>query len=419
MYVMNANPNLVNYQYTNSSDLNSAVQLLETYMVVVKSAKVMNVVAENLANKYYGITADFIKGTISMGSVQETGVLRIRSTTRNAQLSADICNTVLDVAPQQIKDVVGAGQAEPIDYADVPYAPDFRSPTQRGLFGALGGAVLAIAVLATLFLLNHKVADKEVLEENYTPPVLASIKRSKKNNPDPVSFLLNDDSPMELVECYAKLRMNLLYTLVGKDNKVVALTSAISGEGKSTITANLAISCAMSGKQVLLIDADMRRACQKDHFKYGGEEPGLSEVLIGSCSWWEAVLNTEYENLVVLPAGHLPPNPAELLSLPAISDLVSELQQHFDLVLIDTPPVNVVADPLILSSHVAGCVLVVRQNYSNHREIKKTLTAAEMTGMNVLGFAFYGENIKQGRYYGDKYYSRYYNKYDNRKHKSS
>lgn len=412
VYVLNGNPNVVNYQYTNLSDLNSAVALLDTYKVVIKSAKVMSVVTERLIADYPGITPGFISATLSMGSVSETGVFRILSTTSSAKLSADICNAVVDVAPAEIIRVVNAGNIEVIDYAVAPSYPDERSPMKRGIIGVLAGGVLAAALLLLMFLLNRKVTDSEDLTDKYTPPVLAEIQRKKIKGTDPSRFLLDGGSLTEQVESYAKLRMNLLYTLAGKENKAIVISSAISGEGKSTIAANLAISCALSGKKVLLVDADIRRACQREHFKYVEETPGLSEALIGEGNWWDLVIDSGRENLNILPAGHAAPNPAELLSLPAMSAMLTEMEKEFDLVLFDTPPMNVVSDPLALSSHVAGCILVVRQHYSDHREIRKALISAEMAGMNVLGFVFYGEKLKQGQYHGKKYYKQYYSRYE-------
>ena len=410
MYVLNANPNLVNYQYANSSDLTTAVQLLDTYMVVVRSSKVMTVVAERLQAKYPGISTGFISSSLSMGSVKDTGVLRINCSTGNAQLSADICNAVVDIAPAEIIRVVNAGNIEVIDYAEVPRGPDYRDPMKKGMLGAMAGAALAGAILVLLFLLNHKVTEAEELTDAYTPPVLSSVVREKKKSKDPKDFTLDKNSSLITSESYAKLRMNLLYTLVNKENKVIAVTSSTSGEGKSTITANLAIACATSGKRVLLIDGDMRRASQQAIFGYDKDLPGLSEVLIGSCKWWDAVLSDERENLNILPTGHLPPNPAELLSLPDMAELLAETQQQFDLVLIDLPPINIVSDPLMVSSHVAGCLMVVRQGYSDHREIRKALASAELTGMDVLGFIFYGGKINNGSYYNKKYYDKkYYN----------
>ena len=331
-------------------------------------------------------------------------------------MSADICNAVLDVAPDEIIRVVSAGSVKVVDYATAPLSPDYRNPMRRAMTGALAGAAAGIALLALLFLLNSKVADTKDLTQSYTPPLLASVRRSKKDSEDPVTFMLGDDSPMEVVESFAKMRMNLLYTLVGKQHHTVVITSSISGEGKSTISSNLAISCALGGKRVLLIDGDMRRSSQKEIFKYRRSSMGLSDVLVGNCEWQQAVRATDWDTLNVLPAGQKPPNPAELLSSKEMQNLLEQLERNYELVLIDMPPINIVSDPLVLSSSVAGALFVVRQNYSDHREVTKALKAAELTGMEILGFVFYGENLHQGSYYYDrKYYRGYYNKYDTRK----
>ncbi len=414
MYVLNGNPNLVNYQYTNTSDLDSAVQLLDTYKVVVKSNKVMDAVAERLSADYPGITPQFIAGTLSMSSVSKTGVVEVVSRTWDAKLSKDICNAVLDVAPEEIIRVVNAGAIEIIDYAEEPLQPDQRSPVRRALIGALAGIFLAVGLLALLFLTNHKVRDEDELTTNYTPPVLASIQRNKKKREDPKTFVLTDASPMEVREGYAKLRMNLVYTMAGKERKTMVITSAVSGEGKSTIASNLAISCAKGGKKVLLIDGDLRRARQSEIFGFRKKRTGLSDILIGKCSWNEAVIPGDEKKPSIIFAGRTPPNPAELLGSGAMSALISELEKEYDLVLLDAPPINIVSDPLVISEIVAGCVFVVRQNYSDHREVRKALVAAEMMGMDVMGFVFYGEELKQrSYYYSRKYYKDYY-KYDTR-----
>jgi len=336
----------------------------------------------------------------------------VRCPTRDPKMSADICNAVVDVAPAEIIRVVGAGSIEVIDYASAPAFPDSHSPVRQSLRGALVGAAAAAALLALLFMLNSKVTDIQDLTSSYTIPVLSGVRRSKKDSKDPVTFMLGDDSPMENIESYAKLRMNLLYTLVGKEHHTVVITSAISGEGKSTISSNLAISCAQGGKKVLLIDGDMRRSCQRDIFRYSRKALGLSNVLVGECEWQKAVRPTDWDMLEVMPAGQLPPNPAELLGSDQMSALLEELEKNYDLILMDMPPINIVSDPLVVSAHVSGCIFVVRQNFSDHREVRRALNAAEMTGMNLLGFVFYGESLHApGYYYGRGYYNRYYNSY--------
>lgn len=441
MYVYNANPNLVNYGYTNINDLNSAVQLVDTYAQVVRSNRVLDAIAERLSPSYPGIETAMIGSTLSMASVAGTGVVRVSSRTENAMLSADIVNAVLDVAPSEIKRVVGAGDIQVIDYAAAPAAADSRNTLRQGMIGALAGIVAAGALLVLLFLLNQRVRDAKELTERYTLPILSEVKRMKGKEKDSAAFILNDRSDMDTVESYAKLRMNLLYTLVGKERKSVAVTSAVSGEGKSTIVANMAISLAMAGNRVLLVDADMRRGCQHEMFQYADTCPGLSDVLAGQKKWKESILSMNVfsrndpavlsaeekpekkeknrNELDVMPAGTVPPNPSELLESAAMKSLMKELETEYDLILLDAPPINIVSDPLALSAHTAGAVFVVRQDFSDHREIRKALISAEMTGLELLGFVFYGEKLRQATYYSRKRYGGYktYDKYDPRKRK--
>lgn len=420
MYVNNSNPNLINYQYASSSDITSAVMLIDTYAVVVRSNRVMDKVAEQVADKYPGIVPEFIASTVSMSPVGETGVVRVSCTTVSPQMSADLCNAILDVAPTAIQDVVGAGNAQVIDFASVPMVPNGRSTFRNILIGALGGGVLAGGILVLCFLLRQRIEDSGELTDNYTLPVLSEIHRDKKRNNDTGAFMLKQNSSMEDLESYAKLRMNLFYTLVGKNSHAVMVTSAVSGEGKSTIAANLAISCAMGGKKVLLIDADMRRACQRDIFRRNDREgKGLSDVLSGSCSWKDAVVFGGKESPDVLHAGSLPPNPAELLESGAMKGLLEKLETKYDMVILDCPPINIVSDPQALSGLVAGAVFVVRQGFTDHREVRKALISAEMTGLNILGFVFYGEKLKQGSYYNRKHYQNYYHRYDTREQADS
>ena len=266
------------------------------------------------------------------------------------------------------------------------------------------------------FMMNHRVEKPGELIENYTPPILSFIRRARGSEKDSGAYLLNEKSDMDLVEGYAKLRMNLLYALSEKMHRTVLVTSAISGEGKSTIAANLAVSLAMSGKQILLIDADMRRACQSDIFYYDPNSSGLADILTGETTAKQAILSSVWENLDILPAGSVPINPCELLESPAMEKLIQELEEQYDMILIDVPPINIVSDPLALSGQVAGALFVVRQEFSDHREIRRALISSEMTGLEVLGFVFYGEKLHQGKYYSKRSQRgyEYYNKYDTR-----
>ena len=416
MYVSSYNPEYIDDEYTRPGDLSSASQLIKTLLVVVKRDSVMSKVADRVSETHPGIDTEMVSASLSMESVSDTGVVAVKSTTLEARLSADIANAVMEIAPEEIVRVVGVGNVDIMDYAVVPVLPNEKNAVFKSLkYGAAAGAAFASLLLALLYILNQKITDLRELKENYKLPVLAEIRRLDSARKDPETFLLTKRSPLEVSENYAKLRMNLLYTLVGKEQKIVVITSSVSGEGKSTISANLAISCAMSGNKILLVDSDMRRSSQSEIFKYETDREGLSDVLAGRCQWQNVVMKDVAQKVDLLPAGHLPPNPAELLESLQMQQLLQELNEAYDLVLLDMPPVDIVADPLAVSAHVAGCIFLVRQHFTTHQDLRKALSAAEMTDMNVLGFVFYGEHVHESGYYNRKYYRKYYkNNYSKR-----
>ena len=417
LYVFNGSPNVTNYSYMSSSDINSAVRLIDTYLVVIRSNKVMDAVLDRLSEKYPNLTAQYVMNTLSMGSVSETGVLRVNCTTTDPQLSADICNDVVDIAPREIIRVVNAGSIEVIDYAEVPKAPNGSDVLKKSMTGGLAGGVLACGLLALLFLLNQRVRDTKELAEIYTVPVLAEIPRRRRESGSEHNLLLNQMSSLQLAEAFSKLRLNMNFSMVGK-RRIVLVSSAVPNEGKSTISANLAISYARSGKRVLLIDGDMRRGGQSQVFRDflpGPIQCGLSNLLIGECTEGEAIIEDIQPNLDLLPVGSAPPNPAELLGSDAMRDFLRRMESsgHYNLIVIDMPPINVVADPLVLAEENVNLLYVVRQDFSDHREIQKALTAAEMSKVDVLGMVFYGEKTSE-TYYGKKghYYHKYYKNYE-------
>lgn len=414
LYVYNANPNLINYNYTNTSDLMSANKLLDTYMVVIKSNKVMDAVVEQLHTKYPGITAQYVMGTISMGSVGETGVLKVVCTTSDPQMCVDICNAVVDYAPPEIIRVVSAGSIEVIDYAELPKAPNAKGTMKKALLGGMAGAVLACGLLVLVFLMDSKVADSKDLTNRYTLPVLSEIPRTKSIDNTPGGTLLNIKSSPGEYEAYNKLRMNLGFAMVGKRH-VILITSAVPGEGKSTIGANLAITMARSGKRVLLVDGDMRCGSQGTVFSIAPQrqQPGLSNLIIGECGVDEAIILNVRPNLDLMPTGSIPPNPTELLASDAMSKLLERLETScgYDMIIMDMPPINAVSDPLILAKENVGLVYVTRQNYSDHKEIQRALRAAEFSGIDVLGMILYGEKVNDSGTYRSHKYTRYYNNY--------
>ncbi len=216
-------------------------------------------------------------------------------------------------------------------------------------------------------------------------------------------------------EAYKLLRTNLLFSASDENEcKVVGVTSALRGEGKSTTSMNLAYSLAESGKRAILVEADMRIPVVASVLRMK-PSPGLSNVLAGLCDLNEAVFRTELSaNLSVLPAGEIPPNPSEMLSSRQMQLVVEALRKVFDYVIIDLPPVNAVSDALAVSKLLSGMIVVVRQDYCDQHALAEAMRQLEFLKVRLLGFVLnataspnklyrYRSNYKYKKYYKSGY----------------
>ena len=223
--------------------------------------------------------------------------------------------------------------------------------------------------------------------------------------------LLDDNTPFAIKESFNALRTNLLYSTSEKSRcPVYAITSAGESVGKSTTIANLSISFAQIPKKVLLIDADMRCPIQNQIFNFPGDSVGLSELLSGIVSdHHEAIIHSEYSNLDILPSGHIPPNPSELIMSSAFDALLDKCRDEYDVIFIDCPPVGIVADAIALRNIVTGYILLVRSNVSDTRKVNKMIERMEHAGAKILGVVLNAVSSKGGNssYYYKSHYSNY------------
>lgn len=219
--------------------------------------------------------------------------------------------------------------------------------------------------------------------------------------------IMFDNMTFAASEAYKLLRTNLLFSMPEKPCRIVGVTSSMRGEGKSTTAANLAYTVAQSGKRVLLIDADMRLPTA--HTKVGVKAaPGLSNLLAGLSHEKAAIqVSPYYENWYVLAAGDIPPNPSELLGSQRMESLLQSLSEIFDYIILDLPPINIVADALVISPWTDGLVVVVRQNYTSRRALDDCMYQIRKIGAKFLGFVMsdvsmeksgYGRYGKYGKY---------------------
>ncbi len=216
--------------------------------------------------------------------------------------------------------------------------------------------------------------------------------------------------PFAVVESYKTMRTNLMFLLAQENGKVMSFTSSNASEGKSTTSVNIAIAFSQLNGKVLVIDADLRRS--SIHKKLRMEnDVGLSSVLAGF-EKFEDVKKSANPHLDVLTAGPIPPNPSELLGSVAFKNLVEELREKYDYIIIDTPPLNIVTDALLIGPHTDGMVLVVRDAYTPRESIKAAINAAKFANIKILGAMLNGANPKNSRRYTYRRYAyRYGYKY--------
>ena len=210
--------------------------------------------------------------------------------------------------------------------------------------------------------------------------------------------LVGPGTPFAIGEAFKEIRTNMLYTARDVKCPVYAITSAFAHEGKSVLLANLAASFAELGKRVLLVDADLRNPAQHKIFALD-RSVGLSEIAAGICDDFSAaVISTSVEGLDVVPSGHIPPNPTELLSGARFEAFLAAMQEKYDAVFIDFPPAGVVVDAMIPARLVTGYVVAVRSALADRRAVADALAALKGVGANVLGFIMNDVDLKHGGY---------------------
>ena len=224
--------------------------------------------------------------------------------------------------------------------------------------------------------------------------------------------IINSQTSFEIIEAYKATRTNVMFSLNNeKGCKKVVITSPTSGEGKTTTCINLACTFAETGAKVLIIDSDLRAPRLHKYLKLTNEK-GLSNVLAGFNEVDECLLKTERENLDCLTSGPIPPNPVELVSSDSMKELIDNLSQRYDYIFIDTPPLNIVTEALILSKYATGVIVVTRQKYTMYKMVERAINSLKFANAKIIGFVmndvednkyvYGGYRVNGGYRYGNK-----------------
>ena len=298
--------------------------------------------------------------------------------------------------------------------AELPQDP--ISP-KKGQNIAIGGFLGLFLGAATAFLLDS--ADKRIktgeeaklLLPGY--PVLGQIpvfsnqrqlpKIGKGNNRTPGQLVLTGGAVGIEGEAFRMLQTNLQFLNADNSLKTIVVSSSQAGEGKSTVAANLASAVAELGKNVLLVDADMRKPSQHTIWRQGNYE-GLSNVLTGQCDQKSAIIEVQ-PHVFLLTAGVIPPNPVVLIDSAQLSNLIVEWSETYDMVIIDAPPLTVAADAAMLGTQADGLLFVLRPNVADKESVQYANEIINQSKLKVLGMVLNGVNLDKQRKYNQYYYS--------------
>jgi capsular exopolysaccharide synthesis family protein len=300
-----------------------------------------------------------------------------------------------------------------VEKAQVPVHPVQPQKMRNYQLALLLGLALGIGLCVLFEHLDNTYKTPEDIKNHLGLPFLGMVpdaapKAAPAQGRAPVTPHRSTQSG--IAEAYRILRTNLIFSLPGTAGRAILVTSANPGEGKTTTALNLAESLAHNGARVLAVDADLRRPTLHQRLNVP-KTPGLSDLIVGKSQPSQAIHATSTKGLQVLSCGYIPPNPAELLGSAAMADVVRALREHYDWVLIDTPPALAMADTPVLCPLVDGVVLVVGAEVGSRPTVQRTADQLQAIGAKIVGVVLNKVDLERNAYYYSQYYGEYYRSY--------
>lgn len=399
------------------NSITDSKMLVKTYIEVLNDDAVMTAVSDILLRNYdlsdlnemLNINADdhipasAIRNLLTISYIQDTSAITVTATCTNAVLAADICNAIAKVASNYAERAVGAGSINSIDRARVYTAPVSPDIPKNTIIGTIAILLFTFMLILTLDYFNNTVKVTEELGKAFKKPIIGEVQRfgNKKNDISKNAALLIDKKvPFSVVESYKLIRANVIFSIANSDKKIIAVSSADHHEGKSLTAANIAIALAQTGCSVLLVDGDMRSPSQHDTFRVLNDI-GLSTLIIKKSFISNSIQSEIADNLDLLPSGPTPPNPSELLASENFRNLLERLSKKYDYIIIDTPPLNVVSDAVIMKDAIGGIMLVVRYSSTSYEKLASCVNEIEFANVDMLGFVVNEARSKNNPQYYD------------------
>ena len=314
----------------------------------------------------------------------DVSLVRLESEFQAAQTAYNNLNNQLNQARINEKETTATGAIRIVDEAERAEGPIGINKIMYLLLGAMLSLIVGVGLAVTLESMDNRIRTNLDVERLLGLPVTALIPSSFDAADSGLARITYTDPLSPIAEAYRFLRTDLMLSTQSTDARSIMVATAKPGQGGTVTVANLGISLALDGKRVVLVDADMRRPSLHRVFKVSNDL-GLSNVLSNENDLEEAILSTEVDNLLIIPAGPAPSNPSELLGSGRMRTLVQKLAEHADYVLFDTPSAIAFTDAVVLSRVIDGVILVVRAQQVPRGAELQVCNLLNKAGANIFG----------------------------------
>lgn len=391
------------------ASINDARTMSTTYMETLKLRSFLTEVSEEIGGVY---SWQQIKKMMQVSSVNETEYIMVSVTANNPKTAYRIAECICRKAQGKFAEIFKGGEAIIVDKVIYPQYADSKGGLQKILISIFFGGALGTFIVVLMNLFDRKIRKSEEISEKYNVSILGETmlsehekkKKGKKGNAHSESDrIIDETTDFDTVETYKAIRTNIMFSVpMHEKGKVIVVTSASPGEGKTTTSINLALMFAQMGVKVLLIDCDLRKP--RIHRYMGLKRgAGVSNIICGYTEAENAVCRNVKENLDVITAGDIPPNPAELFENQSFADMIERLQEEYEYIFVDTPPITVVTDAVVVMKHCTGAILVARQGVTITDLFAAAVDEAKRADAKILGAIFHDSKEKQSKHY---YYQR-------------
>lgn len=440
-----------NGKEVNSSDITMNNSLVKTYAEIVTSKDVMNKVAENLN---LPMSTDELINEVSTETATSTQLITITVTDHDANNSARIANEVASVFKNKIKETYSIDNISIVDKAEVPNEPSNVNPAKEYAIYVIAGIALGVILVLILYTFDTSIKDSKTVEKKLGLSVAGVVPELSSKHRDDLVVATNPKS--SFAEAIKLIKTNITFSAVDKDFKVLLMTSPETGDGKSFIVANLASAFAQEGKDVLIIDADLRRGRQLKIFNVEADpQTGYSNLILSAGKnskfmssytnmlnlrpetfqgpnsknapamdvrpgrrhrekkpedlFSENIYKTKIKGVNLLPSGPTPPNPLELLQSKSNRAVIDYLKNYYDVIIIDCPPSLGLSDALVMTKYSDVNMVTISNGKTTTNDLEEVKRNFARVNSKISGVIINRTKTKHSAYNSyytnDKYYT--------------